>query len=94
VDLELVGKQVLLRYDPFDLKVIQVWWKEKRFLDACTVDLIRSCHRKVARNASQEFKKGGESFQLSFLDLAEQKRQAAWQKDPVSFVCKEDIDNE
>lgn len=94
VDLDLVGKQVRLRYDPFDLKVIQVWYKENRFPNACPVELIRSCHRKVTRNAAPEFKKAEESFQLSFLDLAEQKRQAAWQEDPLSFARKEDVDHE
>lgn len=94
VDLELVGKQVRLRYDPFDLKVIQVWWKEKRFPDACPVDLTRLCHRKITRNAAPQPKKAGETFQLSFLDLAEQKRQTAWREEPLSFACKEDADNE
>jgi len=34
VDLELVGQKVLLRYDPFDLSSIQVWYDSERYADA------------------------------------------------------------
>ncbi|TEB05500.1 hypothetical protein Psch_02541 [Pelotomaculum schinkii] len=42
VDLELVGQTVLLRYDPFYLSAIQVWYDNKRYADAVPLNLVRS----------------------------------------------------
>jgi len=86
VDLELVGNSVLLRHDPFDLKVIQVWWKEKRFPDVGPVDLTRPYHRKVTPVQKHETED-----QISFFDLAEARRRVAWEEQSLSFVRKEDV---
>lgn len=38
VDAHLVGRQVQLRYDPFDLTVIQVWFDGRRFPNAYRIN--------------------------------------------------------
>jgi len=94
VDLGLVGEHVVLRYDPFDLKVIQVWWGEKRFPDARPVDLTRPYHRKAALEKPQKLKSEEHAVQFSFFDLAEQRRRAAWEEKPFSFARKGEGYNE
>jgi len=52
VNSELAGTKVQLRYDPFDLSVIQVWKDDKRWNDARTIDLTRRhdrCFRFLGR---------------------------------------------
>lgn len=83
VELELCGKKVLLRYDPFDLSQIQVWWDGTRYPNATSVDLTRPYERRVNPDPDPSPEAAGE--QLSFLDLAEQKRQAAWREDPITY---------
>lgn len=41
VDARLVGRTVHLRYDPFDLTVLQVWHEGERFPDAVPHQLVR-----------------------------------------------------
>lgn len=87
VDLELCGQRILLRYDPFDLSHIQVWFEEKRWSDATVIDLTRSYDRRVTpdnRNLAEE-----PDGQLSFLELAERRRQAAWANETVSYAHPE-----
>ena len=89
VDLELCGQRILLRYDPFDLASIQVWHEGKRFADATVVDLIRKVDRRVKPDPPPLVE---EPDGLSFLELAEQKRQEAWAGKSVSYapIPKED----
>jgi putative transposase len=47
VDAALASKTVALRYDPYDLSVIQVWHDGRRFPDAVPLKLRRSRHRQV-----------------------------------------------
>ena len=47
VDDELANKKVQLRYDPFDLTTIQVWYGEHRYADAAPIDLTRRYDRRV-----------------------------------------------
>lgn len=84
VDLELCGARVELRYDPFDLSRIQVWYQGKPWPDARVVDLTRRMDRRVKPEPHPVEAADG---QLSFLELAEQKRQAALrEQDPVSYA--------
>jgi putative transposase len=85
VDLELCGERVQLRYDPFDLSLIQVWHQEKQWPDATVIDLSRTYDRRVKPEVSNLVEEP--DGQLSFLELAEQKRQAVLaQQDPISYV--------
>lgn len=82
VDSALARKRVALRYDPFDLTELQVWYEDKRFANATPVELKR--RRRREPEATQPDAEAGE--QLSFLDLAEQKRQAAWQEAEIRYA--------
>jgi putative transposase len=83
VDSALARKRVALRYDPFDLTEMQVWFEGKRYADATPVEL----NRKRRRPEQEQIRvQEDEPEQLSFLDLAEQKRQAAWQEDAVRYA--------
>ncbi|CEO88892.1 hypothetical protein SSCH_2960001 [Syntrophaceticus schinkii] len=53
VPCELSGEKVKLRFDPFDLSVIQVWFDGKRFPDAIPLDLHRSVHKRVKTKPSE-----------------------------------------
>ena len=85
VDLELAGKKVLLRYDPFDLSTIQVWHGEKRFQDAVPVDLTRRHHPRVKPESPKTVPEEG----LSFFTAAEARRQQELNKSPLAFEQKE-----
>jgi putative transposase len=87
VDLELVGQKVILRYDPFDLSVIQVWWQDKRWDNACPVDLTRSYDRRVTPTVSDSNTTSAES--ISFFEVAAKKRKQELQKNPLRFAKKE-----
>lgn len=84
VDSELCGKQVLLRFDPFDLTRIHVWYEGKPWADATVVDLTRPYDRRVKPDTLTLVEE--QDGQLSFLEAAEQKRKAAWEEDPVSYA--------
>jgi transposase InsO family protein len=84
VDLELCGERVLLRYDPFDLSRIQVWYDGKQWANATVVDLSRPYNCRVKQKAAMSSEET--VGQLSFLELAEQKRRQAFEKDPVAYA--------
>jgi transposase InsO family protein len=84
VDLELCGERVLLRYDPFDLSRIQVWHDGKQWADAKVVDLTRPYDRRV-KPETNIFKEEADG-QFSFLELAEQKRRQAFEKDTITYA--------
>lgn len=87
VDLELCGERVQLRYDPFDLTRIQVWHLDKQWPDATVIDLSRRYDKRVKPETAQLVEEA--DGQLSFLELAEQKRQAALaEQDPVSYAAQ------
>ncbi|GAB6174332.1 hypothetical protein JCM15765_38100 [Paradesulfitobacterium aromaticivorans] len=43
----LDGQAVTIRFDPYDLKVMQVWHEENRLPDARPLDMSRSIHERV-----------------------------------------------
>jgi len=86
VDLELCGHKVLLRYDPFDLSHIQVRYGDKPWPNATVIDLARPYDRRVKPDALKLVEEPDGQLLLSFLELAEQKRQAVWEADPVSYA--------
>lgn len=92
VDTQLCGERILLRYDPFDLSAnIQVWHEDKRWADATPIDLSRPYDRRVKPDDVVLVEEA--DGQLTFLELAEQKRLATFASDPVSFAKKKDGDS-
>jgi putative transposase len=89
VDLELVGKKVNLRYDPFDLSVIQIWWQDQRWDNASPVDLTRSYDRRVTPTVSTDSDSNVLVESISFFELVAKKRKQELQKDPLRFAKKE-----
>lgn len=86
VDLELAGNKVILRYDPFDLSVIQVWYKDKRYQDAVPLDMSRRHHPRVKPEVIKPQEEG-----LSFFAAAEGRRQQELSKSPLIFGKEETI---
>lgn len=86
VDSRLSRKRIALRYDPFDLTGgIQVWLDGKRYADATPVELKR---RRVRPQEESMDTAQPEPQQMSFLELAEKKRQAAWAKGEIRYAGK------
>lgn len=83
VDLELARRKVQVRFDPFDLKTIQVWCNGQRFPDARTLELNRRYDKRVGQ---EPVKEEAESSGLSFLQIAEQKRQEKLSEDGLHFA--------
>jgi putative transposase len=96
VPCELSGEKVKLRFDPFDLSVIQVWFDGKRFPDAIPLDLHRSVHKRVKTKPSESIQEiepsPGEvnTGELSFFHLAEEKQREGWKSIPLTFAPKPD----
>jgi hypothetical protein len=78
-----------VRYDPFDLREIQVWQDEKRCADAVPVELRRKRRGPEEKRATTDAPKT-ETETLSFLALAENKRQAAWTAEEVRYARVKD----
>lgn len=85
VDSLLARKRISLRYDPFDLTELQVWFEGKRYANAGPVELKRKRSRAPEETTLAE---EAAPVKLSFLDLAEKKRQAAWAEDEVRYAQK------
>lgn len=93
VDLELVGQRVLLRYDPFDLIQIQIWWRQKRYADAIPLDLKKPRHNRVKgvqTKVPASCPKTAEDESNSFFKLAEQRRRTEWVKELLSYAPKKE----
>ena len=78
-----------MRYDPFDLREIQVWQDEKRYADAVPVELRRKRRGSEEKQVTTDAPKM-ETETLSFLTLAENKRQAAWTAEEVRYAQARD----
>lgn len=85
VDLELAGKAVILRFDPFDLSMIQIWHNDRRYDNALPLELNRPRHRRVKAKEAQKKAPVGE---ISFFEAAEKKRQEELTKEPFSFAAE------
>lgn len=82
VSLDLVKRRILLRYDPFDLSIIQVWYQGERYEDATPVDLTRPYHRRVRPEEPKQPDNEG----LSFFQAAEKRRRRELEGDPFTVV--------
>lgn len=72
VDPDLSGNKVTLRYDPFDLSVIQVWLDGVRKEDARPLDLKRRHDRRVKPEDSVTSPKPVEH--MNFFEAAQNRR--------------------
>jgi transposase InsO family protein len=87
VDLELAKQTVILRYDPFDLELIQVWRDNKRYADARPLDLKRRYDHRVKPDRQET--EPPRPQVVSFFQAAEQKRLEKLQEEPLRFASKE-----
>ena len=73
VDSELCKQKVLLRYDPFDLSRIQVWYDGQQWDDAKVLDLTRKYMRKLEPPSEIMFVENeeGQLHSLTLLNCAE-----------------------
>lgn len=85
IDSELARKKVTLRFDPFDLTEIQVWYNGQRFNNAKPLDMHRSVFDKVAKVATEIKKTEETPSGISLIKLAETKRQEMLSNDVLSF---------
>jgi transposase InsO family protein len=84
VDSALARERIALRYDPFDMTGgIQVWLKDKRYADAAPIELKRKRMRVPEEPVPTE---EGQLELMSFLELAEKKRQAAWAEAELRYA--------
>ena len=88
VDSDLARRTVTLRYDPFDLSQLQVWDGDRRYADAVPIELNNKRSRKAAAAACAEVPEAPADESLSFLALAEMKRQAAWTAEELRYAGK------
>jgi putative transposase len=91
---DLSGAKVSLRFDPFDLTVIQVWHEDTRYPDAVPLDLTRSVHERAGSgSAKAKVKAVAEKpgREISFFKLAEEKRRLSWAEEPFRFAGKDEV---
>jgi len=91
---DLSGEKVTLRFDPFDLKVIQVWHASARYPDAVPLDLTRSVHERAGSAKAKAGVKPNalpRDEEIDFFRLAEEKRRLAWTADPLTFAVKDEV---
>lgn len=70
VDSELCMKTINIRYDPFDMDIIQVWYMGKRYGDAKPLELKTNRFPEKAASVHQDTKKSS----LRFFDAAKNRR--------------------
>jgi hypothetical protein len=96
---ELTGLTVTLRFDPFDLKVLQVWHQGRRFPNAVPLDLSQPVHQRVKGNSRKSRVSRAESTDtlaagknLDFFALTEEKRRVNWGNELLTYAqpSKED----
>ena len=81
VDPALGSKKVTLRFDPFDLGVVQVWLGDKRFADATVLDLTRKALEKAPKQECTA------TSDIDFFALTEKQRRLALP--PLSYSGRE-----
>lgn len=84
------GQKVKLRYDPFDLTVMQAWWEERRLSNPKPVELTRKRDKRVkAEEPLSACLQEEPDGQLSFFEAAQQRREAGWREEEVEFTRRE-----
>ncbi|KGP75144.1 integrase [Desulfosporosinus sp. Tol-M] len=91
VPSHLSGQTVTLRFDPFDLSVMQVWYDGNRLPDARLLDLNRKVHERVKTKSKVEKQEAPPTTGLNFFKLAEQNRRNQWAQETLNFRPKQEV---
>lgn len=95
VPSHLSGQSVTLRFDPYNLSVMQVWHEGNRLPDAQLLDLKRSIHERVKSTLPKvEKKDASPATGLNFFAMAEEKRRSVWAQETFSFGSKPEVSHE
>jgi len=87
----LSSQTVTLRFDPYDLSVMQVWHEGNRLPDARLLDLNRKIHDRVKTKSKVEKREDPPASDLDFFKLAEQKRRSLWAQEALNFGPKQEV---
>lgn len=90
VPSHLSGQTVTLRFDPYDLSVMQLWYEGNRLPDARILDLNRTIHERVKTKTKVEKQETPPATGLNFFKLAEQKRRSVWFQESLNFGPKKE----
>ena len=90
VPSHLSSQTVTLRFDPYDLSVMQVWHEGNRLPDARLLDLNRSIHERVKSRSKVEKQEEVPVSGLNFFKLAEEKRRSTWAQEALNFGPKQE----
>lgn len=77
VDSSLRGKRIQIRYNPFDLSIIQIWYDNERFEDAQPAELRNQSHSKLPAEPDYDDTPTGVS---SFLEQLKKQQEAEKRK--------------
>ena len=94
VPSHLSSQTVTLRFDPYDLSVMQVWHEGNRLPDARLLDLKRSIHERVKTRSKVEKQEEVPVSGLNFFKLAEEKRRSIWAQESLNFGPKQEVTHE
>lgn len=94
VDPRLVRCKVLLRYDPYDLSVIQVWHEGRRYPEAAPFELVREHDQRVkpAPARTAELARTGLSYLNLLLDKHEREAGKALARIPFAKLEEDEQD--
>lgn len=90
VETSLAGRQVLLRYDPYDLGSIEVWHENKRFLDAVPFVLRRHRHHAIEPPATDKLLTGLNLLELARKEMQSRQEEALAKTSFTSLVKREE----
>ena len=91
VPSHLSSQTVTLRFDPYDLSVMQVWHEGNQLPDARLLDLNRSIHERVKTRTKVEKQEVAPETGLNFFKLAEEKRRSTWAQEALNFGPKQEV---
>lgn len=83
VETGFARTKVQLRYDPFDLSHVQVWHNGQQLADAKVLETVRKLDRRVSADIELVEEPDG---QLSFLEVAQAKREQMWQETGLHYA--------
>ena len=91
VPAHLSSQTVTLRFDPYDLSLMQVWHEGNRLPDARLLDLNRSIHERVKTRTKIEKQEEAPATGLNFFKMAEEKRRSVWAQEALNFGPKQEV---
>ncbi|XJZ26669.1 Mu transposase C-terminal domain-containing protein [Bacillota bacterium Lsc_1132] len=70
VEQNLVGKEITIRFNPYELEHLQIWEKGKRYKDALPLNVHRNIDRRIEKESDTETEPQNRSG-LNYLELTE-----------------------